>query len=61
MQDGVTNGRDSTCNMKLLMVGTLYATGSCQWSGPYVQHEITNLRDLMCNMRLPIVGTLYAT
>ena len=49
MQHEVTNGRDPICNMKLPMVGTLYAT------------EVTNGRDPICNMKLPMVGTLYAT
>ena len=43
------------------MVGTLYATKSYQWSGPYLQHEVTNDRDPICNMRLTMFGTLYAT
>ena len=43
------------------MIGTLYATQSYQWSGPYMQHEATNDRDSICNMKLPMVGTLYAT
>ena len=49
----VTNGRDPICNMKLPMVGTLYA--------PYMQHEVTNGRDPICNIELPMVGTLYVT
>ena len=61
MQHEVTNGRDPICNMKLPMVGTLYATRGYQWSGPYMQHEVTNARDPICNMKLPMVGTLYAT
>ena len=61
MQHEVTNGRDHMCNMKLPMVGTLYATSSYQWSGPYMQHQVTNGGDPICNMRLPMVGTLYAT
>ena len=61
MQDEVTNGRYPVCNMKLPMVGTLYATWSCQWSEPYMQHEVTNGRYLICNMKLSIVETFYAT
>ena len=61
MQHDVTNGRDPVCNMKLPMVGTLYATRSYQCLGLYMQHEITNGRDPKCNMKLPKVETLYAT
>ena len=61
MQHEVTKSRDPICNMKLPMVGTLYATWSYQWSGPYMQHEVANGRDPICNMKLPMVGTLYAT
>ena len=61
MQHEVINGRDPICNMKLPMVGTLYATRSYQWSGPYMQHEVTKSRDPICNMKLPMVGTLYVT
>ena len=61
MQHEVTNGQDLICNMKLPMVGTLYATLSYQWSGPYMQHEFTNGRDRICNIRLPMVGTLCVT
>ena len=61
MQDEVTNGRDPICNMKLSMVGTLYATWSYQESGPYMRHEVINGRNPICNMKLPMVETLYAT
>ena len=61
MKHEVTNGRDPICNMKLPMVGTLHATLSYQWSGPYMQHEITNGRDPIRNMKLRMVGTRYAT
>ena len=61
MQHEDTNGWDPICNMKLPMVGTLYATSSYQWSGPYMQHEVTNGRERICNMKLPMVGTLCAT
>ena len=63
MQDGVTIGQDPICNMKLPMVGTLYATciNSYQCSGPYMEHEVPNGRDAICNMKLPMVGTLFAT
>ena len=61
MQHVVTNGRDPICNMKLPMVGTLYATCSYQQLEPYMQHEVTNGRDPICNMKLPMVGTVYVT
>ena len=56
MQHEVSNSRDTICNIKLPIVGTLYVARSYQWSGLHLQHEVTNGRDPMCNMRLPIVG-----
>ena len=61
MQYEVTNGRDSICNIKLPMVGTLHPTWSYQWSVPYTQHKVTNGRDPIGNMKLPKFETLYAT
>ena len=61
MQHEVTNDRDPICNMKLPMVGTLYATWSFGYSVPYMQHEVANRRNFICNIRLPIVENLYAT
>ena len=55
------NGRDAICNMKLPMVGTLYATKRYQWWEPYMQHTVTNGHDPICNIYLPMVGTVYAT
>ena len=61
MQHEVTNSRDPICNMKLPMVGTLHATSSNQWSGPYMKHEVPNGQDPICNMKFQILRTLYAT
>ena len=61
MQHKVTNGRGPIRNMKLPMVGTLFATRDYQESGLYMQHKATNDRDPICNMKLPMVRTLYAT
>ena len=61
MQHEVTNGWDLICNMKLQMVGTLYATWSSQWSEPCMQHKVANDRYTIGNMKLPMFGTLYAT
>ena len=63
MQHEISNPQDPICNMKLPMVGTLYATWSYQWSGVHMQHEVTIGQDhtCICNMKLPMVGTLYAT
>ena len=44
MQQEVINGRYPICNIKLPMVGTLYARYMYQWSVPYMQHEVTNGR-----------------